>query len=38
VGSFYLLTGGVHLGIAAANPAFYRPFADRALLPFVRDG
>ena len=38
VGGFYLSMGGVHLGIVAADPEFYRPFADRALLPFVRDG
>jgi len=38
VGGFYLSMGGVHLGIVAADPRFYGPFADRALLPFVRDG
>ena len=37
VGGFYLFTGGVHLGIVAADTGFYRPFADDALLPFVRD-
>lgn len=38
VGSFFLVTGGVHLGIVVADPEFYRPFADGAVLPFVRDG
>ena len=38
VGGFYLSMGGVHLGIVAADPQFYGPFADRALLPFVRNG
>lgn len=37
VGGFYLFTGGVHLGIVAADPGFYRAFADQALVPFVRD-
>jgi hypothetical protein len=38
VGGFYLSMGGVHLGIVAADPQVYRPFADEALFPFVRDG
>jgi hypothetical protein len=38
VGGFYLSMGGVHLGIVAADPRFYRPFADAALFHFVRDG
>lgn len=38
VGGFFLSMGGVHLGIVAADPQFYRPFADAALFPFVRDG
>jgi hypothetical protein len=38
VGGFYLSMGGVHLGIVAADPELYRRFADRALLPFVRNG
>ncbi len=37
VGGFYLFTGGVHLGIVAADPGFYRAFADQALVPLVRD-
>lgn len=36
VGGFYLTMGGVHLGIAAADPQTYGPFADGALLPFIR--
>lgn len=36
VGGLYLVTGGVHLGIVAADTGFYRHFADDAL-PFVRD-
>jgi hypothetical protein len=38
VGCFFLWTGGVHVGIVAAGTGFYRPFADHALLAFVRDG
>jgi hypothetical protein len=38
VGGLYLVTGGVHLGIVAADPGAYRHFADGALVPFVRDG
>jgi len=38
VGGFYLFTGGVHLGIVAAGPEFYRHFADGALLDFVTSG
>jgi hypothetical protein len=37
VGCFYLFTAGVHLGIVAADPQFYRPFADPSYLPFIRD-
>jgi len=37
VGGFYLFTAGVHLGIVAADPQFYRPFADPSYLPFIRD-
>jgi hypothetical protein len=37
-GGFFLSMGGVHLGIVAADPQFYRPFADEALLGFVRSG
>ena len=35
VGGFFLVTGGVHIGIVAADTSFYRPFADGAL-PAVR--
>lgn len=38
VGGFYLVMGGVHLGIVAANAQTYRHFADAALFGFVRDG
>jgi hypothetical protein len=38
VGGFFLMTGGVHLGLVAADPTVYRHFADDALLGFVRDG
>lgn len=36
VGGFYLSMGGVHLGIVAANPLFYAPFAHSAHFAFVR--
>jgi hypothetical protein len=38
VGGFYLSMGGVHLGIVAAQPQFYRHFADAALFSFVQQG
>jgi hypothetical protein len=38
IGGSYLSMGGVHLGIVAADPELYRPFADQALFAFVRDG
>jgi hypothetical protein len=38
VGGFFLTTGGVHLGIVAADTEFYRHFADHALFAFVRQG
>lgn len=38
VGGFFLVTGGVHLGLVAADATVYRHFADSALFPFVRDG
>jgi hypothetical protein len=38
VGGFFLWTGGVHVGIVAADTDFYRHFADHALLAVVRDG
>jgi len=37
VGCFYLFTGGVHLGIVAADPQYYRSFADPAYFPLIRD-
>lgn len=33
VGTFFLWTSGVHVGIVAAGPGFYRGFADGALVP-----
>jgi hypothetical protein len=38
VGSFFLFTGGIHLGIVAADPEFYRSFGDTGLFAFVRTG
>jgi hypothetical protein len=38
VGGFFLMTGGVHLGMVSADPTVYRHFADHALFGFVRDG
>lgn len=38
VGGFYLFTAGIHLGIVAADPRFYGPFADGGLFGFVREG
>lgn len=35
VGGFFLFTGGIHLGIVAAGPDFYAPFADGALFELV---
>lgn len=33
VGVFFVWTSGIHVGIVAAGPAFYRHFADAALVP-----
>jgi hypothetical protein len=33
VGSFFLWTSGIHVGIVAADPGLYRDFADGALVP-----
>jgi hypothetical protein len=38
VGCFFLVMGGVHLGLVAADPAIYEHFADQALFDFVRVG
>ena len=38
VGGFFLMTGGVHLGLVAADPQVYENFADEALFEFVRTG
>lgn len=36
VGGFYLTMGGVHLGIVAADPQFYAPFADDSFVPVLQ--
>jgi len=33
VGEFFLWTSGIHVGIVAAGPTFYRHFADGAIVP-----
>jgi|tagenome__1003787_1003787.scaffolds.fasta_scaffold20914278_2 hypothetical protein len=38
VGGFFLVTGGVHLGLVAADPQVYEHFADHGLLAIVRSG
>jgi len=38
MGAFYASMGGVHLGITAADPETYAPFADAAVFTFVREG
>ncbi len=38
VGGFFLVMGGVHLGLVAADPQAYRHFADDALFEFVTTG
>lgn len=38
VGGFYLVMGGVHLGIVSADPQTYDGFAERGLFDFVRTG
>jgi hypothetical protein len=38
VGGLFLVMGGVHLGLVAADPEVYRHFADDALFKFVVDG
>jgi hypothetical protein len=38
VGGFFLVMGGVHLGLVSADPAVYQHFADHALFAFVRTG
>jgi len=37
VGCFFLFTGGVHLGMVAADTEVYRHFADGSMVPLVRD-
>jgi hypothetical protein len=38
VGGFFLVMGGVHLGLVATDPQVYEHFADNGLFPFVRTG
>ena len=38
VGGFFLVMGGVHLGLASADPQVYDGFAAQSSLGFVRDG
>jgi hypothetical protein len=38
VGGFFLVMGGVHLGLVAADPRVYEHFADHGLFGFVRTG
>jgi len=38
VGGFFLVMGGVHLGLVSADPQVYRHFADHGLFGFVRTG
>ena len=37
VGCFFLVTGGVHLGMVATDSEVYRHFADGSPVPFVRE-
>ncbi|WP_233283140.1 hypothetical protein [Prescottella equi] len=36
VGGLFVFTAGIHVGIVAADPELYRPFADRTYLALVR--
>ena len=38
VGGFFLVMGGVHLGLVSADPQVYQHFADDALFDFVSTG
>ena len=38
VGGFFLVMGGVHLGLVSADPQVYQHFADDGLFSFVRSG
>ena len=38
VGGFFLVMGGVHLGLVSADPQVYQHFADHGLFGFVRTG
>jgi hypothetical protein len=37
IGKFFLSMAGVHVGLVAADPGIYEPFADQALSAWVRD-
>jgi hypothetical protein len=37
VGCFFLFTGGVHLGMVAADTEIYRHFADGSIFPLVEE-
>jgi hypothetical protein len=37
VGSFFLFTAGIHVGIVAADTESYRPFAEGALFGAIRE-
>lgn len=38
VGGFFLVMGGVHLGLVSSDPQVYQHFADHALFGLVRTG
>jgi len=38
LGGSYLVMGGIHVGLVAADTEVYRHFADGGLFPFVRSG
>ena len=38
VGSFFLWTSGIHVGVAAIDPESYRHFADSAVMAWVERG
>ncbi|WP_228389273.1 hypothetical protein [Cumulibacter manganitolerans] len=37
LGGFFMVTGGIHVGLAAADPSIYRTFASGSYLGFVRE-
>lgn len=38
IGSFFLWTSGIHVGVAAIDPQSYRHFADAAVMAWVERG